>query len=88
MCRHNNVPIYYVHPVQIVIPGLTVDKLVSACILVNAYTTYPCLILVIQVSVLLPWPLYELGCDKYLYIPLTGLSICLCSLHNRLLPCH
>lgn len=35
---------------QILIPGLTVDKLVSACILVNAYTTYPCLILVIQVS--------------------------------------
>ena len=34
---------------QIVIPGLTVDKLVAACILVNAYTTYPCLILVIQV---------------------------------------
>lgn len=35
---------------QIVIPGLTVEKLVSACILVNAYTTYPCLILVIQVT--------------------------------------
>ena len=35
---------------QIIFPGLTVDKLVSACILVNAYTTYPCLILVIQVT--------------------------------------
>lgn len=35
---------------QIIIPGLTVDKLVAACILVNAYTTYPCLILVIQVQ--------------------------------------
>ncbi|CAL5228951.1 g12183 [Coccomyxa viridis] len=33
---------------SIIFPGLTVDKLVSACILVNAYTTYPCLILVIQ----------------------------------------
>ena len=35
---------------QILIPGFTVDKLVALCILVNAYTTYPCLILVIQVS--------------------------------------
>ena len=29
-------------------PGLTVDKVVVLCILVNAYTTYPCLVLVIQ----------------------------------------
>jgi hypothetical protein len=28
--------------------GLTVDKIVVVCILVNAYTTYPCLVLVIQ----------------------------------------
>ncbi|EIE27286.1 hypothetical protein COCSUDRAFT_45803 [Coccomyxa subellipsoidea C-169] len=33
---------------SILIPGFTVDKLVALCILVNAYTTYPCLILVIQ----------------------------------------
>ncbi|CAK0784981.1 hypothetical protein CVIRNUC_008186 [Coccomyxa viridis] len=42
---------------SIIIPGLTVDKLVAACILVNAYTTYPCLILVIQDMLwsVLPW---------------------------------
>ena len=34
---------------QILFRGLTVDHLVSTCILVNAYTTYPCLVLVIQV---------------------------------------
>ena len=53
MCSRYVSRTYCVHPVQIVIPGLTVDKLVSACILVNAYTTYPCLILVIQVSIFL-----------------------------------
>lgn len=36
--------------VSIVIPGFTVDKLVSAFILCNAFTTYPNLLLVIQVS--------------------------------------
>lgn len=36
--------------VQVLLPGFTVDKLVALCILVNAYTTYPCLILVIQVN--------------------------------------
>ena len=40
--------------VQILIPGFTVDKLVSLCILVNAYTTYPCLVLVIQARLALP----------------------------------
>ena len=33
---------------QLLVPGLTVDKVVVLCILVNAYTTYPCLVLVIQ----------------------------------------
>ncbi|CAL8462945.1 g2479 [Coccomyxa elongata] len=33
---------------SVLLPGFTVDKLVALCILVNAYTTYPCLILVIQ----------------------------------------
>ena len=36
---------------QILIPGLTVDKLVAACILMNAWSTYPCLILVVSVCV-------------------------------------
>ena len=36
--------------VSLVISGLTVDKLVSAFILCNAFTTYPNLLLVIQVS--------------------------------------
>lgn len=33
---------------QLLVHGLTVDKIVVLCILVNAYTTYPCLVLVIQ----------------------------------------
>ena len=33
---------------QLLVRGLTVDKVVVVCILVNAYTTYPCLVLVIQ----------------------------------------
>ncbi|KAK9825697.1 hypothetical protein WJX81_006348 [Elliptochloris bilobata] len=32
----------------LLVRGLTVDKVVVLCILVNAYTTYPCLVLVIQ----------------------------------------
>ena len=36
--------------VSLIISGLTVDKLVSAFILCNAFTTYPNLLLVIQVS--------------------------------------
>ncbi|KAK9806857.1 hypothetical protein WJX72_005136 [[Myrmecia] bisecta] len=42
---------------RFLLPGVTVDRVVTACILVNAYTTYPSLVLVIQdmiVSVL-PW---------------------------------
>lgn len=35
--------------VSLLIPGLTLDRLVSACILVNALTTYPSLLMVIQV---------------------------------------
>lgn len=36
---------------SILLPGLTVDRLVSACILVNACTTYPNLVMVIQVRI-------------------------------------
>ena len=41
--------------VSLVISGLTVDKLVSAFILCNAFTTYPNLLLVIQVRQLMPF---------------------------------
>ncbi len=34
---------------SILLPGLTMERLVSACILVNACTTYPNLVMVIQV---------------------------------------
>ena len=36
--------------VSLLIPGLTVDKAVSACILINCLTTCPSLILVVQVG--------------------------------------
>ena len=42
-------PLSLLIPLQVLFRGLTVDHLVSTCILVNAYTTYPCLVLVIQV---------------------------------------
>lgn len=32
------------------LPGLTADKLVALCIMLNAYSTYPSLVLVMQVS--------------------------------------
>lgn len=35
---------------NLLLPGLTVDKLVAACVLLNAYSTYPSLVLVMQVS--------------------------------------
>ena len=41
-----------VKDVSLLIPGFTIDKLVSACILVNVFTTYPNLLLVIQVIIL------------------------------------
>ncbi len=34
----------------LLLPGLTVDKLVSLSILLNAYSTYPSLVLVMQVT--------------------------------------
>ena len=34
----------------LIVPGLTVDKLVALSILMNAYSTYPSLVLVMQVS--------------------------------------
>ena len=34
----------------LLLPGLTVDKLVAVCVLLNAYSTYPSLVLVMQVS--------------------------------------
>ncbi|KAK9907650.1 hypothetical protein WJX75_007699 [Coccomyxa subellipsoidea] len=46
---------------SILIPGFTVDKLVALCILVNAYTTYPCLILVIQDMLWSVLPFLETG---------------------------
>ena len=33
----------------VLLPAFTADKLVEACILVNAFTTYPLILLVIQV---------------------------------------
>ena len=33
---------------SLLIKGITVDRIVAASVLVNAYTTYPCLVLVIQ----------------------------------------
>ena len=35
---------------SLLLNGVTVDRVVAASVLVNAYTTYPCLILVIQVG--------------------------------------
>ena len=43
---------------QLLVPGLTVDKVVVLCILVNAYTTYPCLVLVIQARSCSRWSLF------------------------------
>ncbi|KAK9786278.1 hypothetical protein WJX73_008874 [Symbiochloris irregularis] len=42
---------------SLLIPGVTVDRIVAACVLVNVYTTYPCLVLVIQDMVwsVMPW---------------------------------
>ena len=35
---------------SILVPGVTVDRIVAACVLVNVVTTYPSLVLVIQVK--------------------------------------
>jgi len=42
--------------VSLLIPGLTIDKLVSAFIMCNAFSTYPNLLLVIQVGLHTPPP--------------------------------
>ena len=46
--------------VSVIAPGLTLDRLVSGCILVNAATTYPSLLMVIQV-LFPPYSCSEMG---------------------------
>eukprot|EP00884_Botryococcus_braunii_P012581 jgi/Botrbrau1/21323/Bobra.0184s0033.1 len=34
---------------SLLVPGVTIDRIVALCILLKAYTTYPCLVMVLQV---------------------------------------
>lgn len=41
---------------SLLLPGLTIDRIVAFCILLKAYTTYPCLVMVLQVLLAAPPP--------------------------------
>lgn len=62
----------------LLLPGVTVDRIVAGCVLINAYTTYPCLILVIQVGVI-ESPSLTLQWDPCIYNVIDSLlRSCLC----------
>ena len=46
---------------SLLVPGLTLDRFVNVCIALNAWTTYPVLVVVLQVRSLLHMPLPFLG---------------------------
>ena len=56
----------------LLLPGLTADKLVALCILLNAYSTYPSLVLVMQVRHATPFTCFSaLCCTNAAYLVVT-----------------